>query len=56
MLDQVGIFALKELLGHKSIATTERYLHADAAYLKRAYERGARALALHMETETGAVR
>ena len=53
MLDQVG---LKELLGHESIATTERYLHADMAYLKRAYEKGARALALRMENETGAVR
>jgi hypothetical protein len=41
---------------HESIATTERYLHVDMAYLKRAYEKGARALALRMENETGAVR
>jgi len=42
--------------GRESIGTTERYLHADMAYLKSAYEKGARALALQTESETGAVR
>ena len=41
---------------HESIAATERYLHTEMIYLKRAYEKGARALALRMENETGAAR
>ncbi len=56
MLGQVGIFGLKKLLGHESIGTTERYVHAGMVHLKRAYEKGARTLALRMKNETGAVR
>ncbi len=35
--NQTGVLTLKELLGHKKLATTSRYLHLDTAHFKNTY-------------------
>ncbi|MEM4620066.1 MAG: site-specific integrase [Desulfurococcaceae archaeon] len=45
----VDIFSLKELMGHSSLTTTERYLHTDPEHIRVSVERLAKFLKLEKE-------
>jgi integrase/recombinase XerD len=52
MMDCIGIFRVQKMLGHRSLVTTERYLHADLEDLRSAYDRASPRLSLNAEQES----